>query len=92
MTILEKLWYEEIHPTITSNPPTPHMSELIDISGESELKLLHLLTNEGKELFHKYVDAQSEIYDINGCDIFANGFCMGAKLMLEIMENNKKAE
>ena len=92
MTILEKLWYEEIHPIEISSPPTPQLSELIDISGESELKLLHLLTDEGKELFHKYADAQSGIYDINSCDIFTNGFCIGAKLMLEIMENDKKAE
>ena len=91
MTILEKIWYEELHPTEILKPPTPELSELIDISGESELKLLHLLTDEGKELFHKYVDAQSAIYDINGCSIFVNGFHMGAKLMMEIMEN-KKAE
>ena len=92
MTILEQIWYEELHPTETIKPPTPELSELIDISGESELKLLHLLTDEGKELFHKYADAQSAIYDTNGCDIFVNGFRMGAKLMLEIMENDKKAE
>ena len=90
MTILEKIWYEELRPAGILKPPTPELSELMDISGESELKLLHLLTDEGKELFHKYADAQAAIYDINGCDIFTNGFRMGAKLMLEIMENDKK--
>lgn len=87
MTILEQLWYEELHPTETSTPPASKLSELIDISGESELKLLHLLTDEGKELFHKYTDAQSAIYDINGCEIFTTAFRLGAKLMLEIMDN-----
>ena len=92
MTILEKLWYEELHPAEVLKPPTPKLSELMNISGESELKLLHLLTDEGKELFHKYIDAQTDIYDISQCDIFINGFSMGARLMLEIMENNKKGE
>ena len=92
MAILEQLWYEEIHPAEILKSPNPKLSEFIDISGESELKLLHLLTDEGKEFFHKYTDAQSEIYDINGCDIFVNGFRMGAKLMLELMEYNKKGE
>ena len=27
--------------------------------GESEIKLLHLLTEEGKELFHKYAHGQT---------------------------------
>ena len=89
MTILEKIWYEELRPAEILKPSTPELSELMDISGESELKLLHLLTDEGKELFHKYADTQSAIYDINGCDIFVNGFRIGAKLMLEIMENTK---
>lgn len=92
MTILEQLWHEEIHPAEILKSPTPELSKLIEISDESELKLLHLLTDEGKELFHKYVDAQTGIYDINGCDIFTSGFRTGARLMLEIMEIDKKAE
>ena len=87
MTILEQLWHEDLHPAETTKSPTPELSELINISGESEIKLLHLLTDEGKELFHKYTDAQSGIYDIGECDIFINGFRMGARLMMELMED-----
>lgn len=54
--------------------------------GESEIKLLHLLTDEGKELFHKYSDSQSTLSDMEKCDIFTNGFRLGARLMLEIMD------
>ena len=90
MTILEQLWYEQLRPSEILKSPTPELTKLIDISGESELKLLYLLTDEGKELFHKYTDAQSGIYDINDCDIFINGFRTGAKLMLEIMNTPDK--
>ena len=86
MTILEQIWYETLHPAEIIKKPTPEYSNLTDIMGESEKKLLHLLTDEGKELFHKYSDSQSSLNDMNQCDIFMNGFRIGARVMLEIME------
>ena len=85
MTILEQIWYETLRPNEVTKQPTPEYSELTDIMGESEIKLLHLLTDEGKELFHKYSDSQLSLNDMDKCDIFINGFCMGANLILEIM-------
>lgn len=86
MTILEHLWYETLHPAEVIKQPTSEYSELTNIMGESEIKLLHLLTDEEKELFHKYSDSQSTLNDMNQCDIFINGFRLGARLMLEIMD------
>ena len=86
MTILEQLWYETLHPTEIKKQPTPEYSKLTEIMGESEIKLLHLLTDEGKELFHKFSDSQSSLNDMEECDIFIKGFRLGAKIMLEIME------
>ena len=86
MKILEKIWYETLHPAEITKKPTHEYSNQTDIMGESEIKLLHLLTDEGKELFHKYSDSQSSLNDMNQCDIFINGFRLGARLMLEIME------
>ena len=85
MTILEQIWYETLHPAEVIKQPTSEYSELTNIMGESEIKLLHLLTDEGKELFHKYTDSQSALNDMNQCDIFINGFRLGARVMLEIM-------
>ena len=95
MTILEQIWYEEIHPAEIIKEPSAKYSKLTKTMGESELKLLHLLTDEGKELFHSYTDSQSELHDMDGCDIFITGVRTGAKLMLEIMgipTENKKGE
>ena len=92
MTILEQIWYEEIRPAEIIKPQSPQYKESLDIADESEKKLLHLLDNEGKELFHKYIDAKTDVYDMDNCDFFANGFRIGAKLMLEIMDSDKKGE
>lgn len=89
MTILEQIWYEEFHPTETAKEPSTKYIKLTETMGESEIKLLHLLTDEGKELFHRYTDCQAELYDIDKCHIFTTGFRTGAKLMLELMDNKK---
>lgn len=85
MTIIEQIWYEKIQPAEIIKEANAKYSELTEIMGESEIKLLHLLTVEGKELFHKYADSRTELNDISKCDIFINGFRIGARLMLEIM-------
>lgn len=92
MTILEQIWYDKLTPLPPRNTSDRRYSKLLDISGESEKKLLQLLTEEGKELFKKYTDAQSELCDVSERDVFINGFRTGAKLMLEILENDKKGE
>ena len=92
MTILEQIWYEELRPAEIIKPQSHQYKESLDVADESEKKLLHLLDDEGKELFHKYKDAWTDVYDMDGCDFFINGFCIGAKLMLEIMNNDKKGE
>lgn len=86
MTILEQLWYETLHPAKIIKKSNPQYSKLGDIIGENETKLLHLLTDEGEELFHKYVDALADISSMEQRDIFINGLRIGARLMFEIME------
>ena len=92
MTILEQIWYEELRPAEIIKPQSPQYKDSLDMANESERKLLNMLTDEEKELFHKYIDAKTDVYDMDNCDFFANGFRIGAKLMLEIMDNSKKGE
>lgn len=92
MTIIEQLWYEKANSDEIIKTPSPRYSELLSIVRENELKLLSLLTDEEKELFHKYADTLTDLYEIDNCDIFTTGFRTGARLMLEIIENNKKGE
>lgn len=92
MTILEQLWHGQLHPAEITKPSTPQYSELLDTADESEKKLLSLLTGEGKELYCKLSELRTELYDTENFHIFTNGIRIGAKLMQEIMENDKKGE
>lgn len=44
------------------------------------------MTDEQKELFEKYTDYVRENQTTTDCLIFQNGFKLGARMMLEVME------
>ena len=46
------------------------------------------MTDEQKELFEKYTNCVPEYQTITDCLIFQNGFKLGARMMLEVMQEN----
>lgn len=44
------------------------------------------MTDEQKELFEKYTDCVQEHQTNIDCLIFQNGFVMGARMIVEVME------
>lgn len=85
MRILEEYWYGNIEPTEydTSSKEFKKLQELIY---RNEEKLRATMTDEQKELFEKYSDCMHEFQSITDCLIFQNSFRLGAKMMLEVME------
>ena len=85
MRILEEFWYGNIEPTEydTSSKEYKKLQELIY---RNEDKLKATMTDEQKELFEQYSDCVQEHYTITDCLIFQNSFKLGARMMLEVME------
>ena len=86
MKILEEFWYGSIEPTdydISSRKECKKLQELIC---RNEEKLRATMTGEQKELFEKYADCVREHQTITDCLIFQNSFKLGARMMLEVME------
>lgn len=86
MKILEEFWYGNIEPTdydISSRKECKKLQELIC---RNEEKLRATMTGEQKELFEEYADCVREHQTITDCLIFQNSFKLGARMMLEIME------
>ena len=54
----------------------------------NEEKLRATMTDEQKERFEKYIDCVREFQTITDCLIFQNGFKLGARMMLEVLEDN----
>lgn len=44
------------------------------------------MTDEQEELFVKYADCVHEFQTITDCLVFQSGFKLGARIMLEVME------
>lgn len=85
MRILEEFWYGNIESTEydTSSKEYKKLQELIC---RNEEKLKATMTNEQKELFEKYTDCMWEHQTNTDCSIFQNGFKLGARMVLEVME------
>ena len=86
MRILEEFWYGNIEPTEYDTSST-EFQKLLELICRNEEKLKSSMTDEQKELFEKYSDCMHEHQAITACQIFQNGFKLGARMMLEVMED-----
>lgn len=90
MKILEHLWYDGLHPSEARiNSDSRYLKQLAAVT-EMEEKLLSLLPDELKEAYEKYTDSREELSVTDRANIFTAGFRLGAKIMLEVMQEDKK--
>ena len=90
MKILEELWYGNILPherDVVSNSRLERLCRLI-IRNEEELD--PLLSEKAKEVFEKLKENQADRTRLNEYEAFAYGFRLGAKIMLEVIDDSSK--
>lgn len=86
MRILEQLWYGNIEPTEYDASPCKEYKEVLQLMNRNEEKLRATMTDEQKELFSRYTDCVREFQTMTECLLFQNSFKLGARMMLEVME------
>ena len=86
MRLLEEFWYGTIEPTEYDTSSNKEYKKLVELIYRNEGNLKATMTNEQKELFEKYTDCVRENQVITDCLIFQNRFKLGARMMLEVME------
>lgn len=86
MRLLEEFWYGNIEPTEYDTSSNNEHKKLVELIYRNKEKLRATMTDEQKELFEKYADCVREHQTITECLIFQNSFKLGARMMLEIME------
>ena len=86
MRILEEFWYGNIEPTDYDSSACREYKEALRLITKNEEKLQTSMTDEQKELFFRYTDAVREYQTMAECLLFQNSFRLGARMMLEIME------
>lgn len=86
MRILEEFWYGNIELTEYDTSSCTEYKKLLEQICRNEEKRQATMTDEQKELFEKYTDCVREHQMTTDCLIFQNGFKLGARMMLEVME------
>lgn len=86
MRILEEFWYGNIEPTEYDTSSYKEFKKLLELICRNEENLKATMTDEQKELFSKYADCVRVYQTITDCLIFQNSFKLGARIMLEVME------
>lgn len=86
MKILEEFWYGNIRPTDRDIIPNSRIDKLLKLVVKNEQRLNDLLSEEEMVAFHNFRDSQSELSSVNECESFTLGFRLGARFMLEVME------
>ena len=86
MGILEDFWYGNIEPSEFDTSPSPEYREILHLISRNEDKLLATMTDAQKELFSRYTDCVREYQAMAECMLFQNSFSLGAKMMLEVLQ------
>ena len=86
MRILEEFWYGNIEPMEYGPFSNEEYKELLRLITKNEEKLQATFSNEQKELFSKYTDCIQEFQTISERLLLQNSFRLGARMILEIME------
>ena len=86
MKLLEEFWYGNIEPAEYEDSSDKECKKALQLIVRNEEKLLAAMTDEQKELFSRYTDALREYQSITERMLFQNSFKLGARIMLEVME------
>ena len=86
MKLLEEFWYGNIEPTEYDTNACKEYKEVLRLTPPPQENLQATMTDEQKELFSRYTDAVREYQTMAEYLLFQNSFKLGARMMLEVME------
>lgn len=86
MKILAEFWYGNIEPTEYDTSSCKEYKKLLELICRNKEKLRATMTDEQKELFAKYTNCVREYQTLTDCLIFQNSFKLGARMVLEVVE------
>ena len=86
MRILEELWYGNIEPTEYDTSTCREYKQLLEQVCRTEEALQAAMDEAQKALFIQYTDAVQRYQSLTDCLLFQSSFRVGARLMLEVLE------
>lgn len=86
MSLLDEFWYGNIEPAEYDTAVCKESKDALQLIVRNEDMLLATMTDEQKDLFTRYTDAVREYQSMAERMLFQSSFKLGARMMLEIME------
>ena len=83
MTLLENLWYGNVHPVEGFLEGNKEYKNLLRIAAKDQERLSASFSPEQAELFEKYDSAVKEMNAAAEVEAFSYGFRLGVRLMIE---------
>ena len=87
MNTLEDLYYGNLFPHEKCAKLDDEVKELLKLLNRNEEKLLVTFSEEQKINFEKYKDCNREISEISERELFLNGFRLGARIIIDVVNN-----
>ena len=85
-SVLEELYYGNIRPFANRREISEEKQKVLQKMEDYRNQLLDSLTAEQKHLLEEYESCASEITSKTECEIFIDGFQLGMRLALELLE------
>ena len=85
---LEDFYYGNITPNAQDMTPNSELKRATDRVARFENQLTERLDEAGQAVLAKLIESQHEIDSITALENFILGFRLGAKIMMECMDNN----
>ena len=85
---LEDLYYGNITPNAQDMAPNSELRRATDRVARFENQLTERLDEAGQAVLEKLIESQQEIDSITAMENFILGFRLGAKIVMECMDNN----
>ena len=84
-SMLKELWHGNIIPQEDGRTNSPEMEELLGYMARHRVEPEKTFTDEQQEIFEKFHDCQGEYASLAKAAIFEYAFCLGARLVMEIL-------
>ena len=85
MKIIEELYYGNIDPHTRRVHSDSQLSKMRALLVRNEDKMRAMLNEEQKDWFERCKELEGEISELQEREMFANGFCLAARIMAEVM-------
>ena len=86
--ILEALYYGNITPGVQRIAPNSELKRATDRVARFEGQLTERLDETGQTILAKFVESKDEAESITALENFILGFRLGARIMMECMDEN----